>query len=151
MSKSSRERTPARARKSKASRWGWLAALIAIAVAAYVVGVPGLFGSSSSHGRSFHHMGGERRPVMEPLLFTQASARHAYMAAMQHPEVMDQVWCYCGCDGATLYHKSLLSCFTDYHGAGCDICQQEATTAGRLKDAGKSMEQIQDAIDARFG
>jgi Protein of unknown function with PCYCGC motif len=129
----------------------WLAALLTVALAAYVAGMPGLFGTGTHHGRSWHLMGGEGRPVMEPLLFSEAGARHAYLAAMQHPEVMDQVWCYCGCDGPTLYHRSLKSCFTDYHGSGCNICQEEARTAARLKDAGKSMEEIQTAIDKRFG
>ena len=141
----------------KPRRWPvWLAVLAAVSVAAYVAGAPGLFGTGllgvgARHGRSFHHMGGERRPVMDPLLFTEASARHAYLAAQQNPEVLDQVWCYCGCDGPTLYHRSLLSCFSDYHGAGCSICQEEARTAARLKAAGATMEQIQDAIDRRFG
>jgi len=31
--------------------------------------------------------------------------------------VMDQVFCYCGCDKSPFNHKSLLSCFTDSHGS----------------------------------
>ena len=149
MSKTDNRRSAARKRQRR--HWTWLAVLVVIALMAYAGGVPGLFGVSGGHGRSYQHRGGEMRPVMEPLMFTNARARHAYLAAQQHPEVMDHLWCYCGCDGPTLYHKSLLSCFVDYHGAGCDICQNEATMAARLKDAGKTMEEIQNAIDKRFG
>jgi Protein of unknown function with PCYCGC motif len=154
MSQSNRKRAREQARRPARRGWGWtawLATLVAVAIAAYVVGVPGLFGTAGAHGHSWHHKGGEMRPVMEPLMFTESGARQAYMAAMQHAEVLDQVWCYCGCDGPTLYHKSLLSCFTDYHGSGCNICQNEARTAARLKDAGQTIEQIQDAIDRKFG
>lgn len=139
-----------RARARRRLRWGIVAALLALALAAYAGGGPEMLGLSSGHGRSFHHRGGETMPVMDLLLITQTRARHAYLAAAQHRDVLDQVWCYCGCDGPTLYHKSLLSCFTSYHGANCDICQDEAIMATRLKAEGKSMEAVQDAIDHRY-
>lgn len=76
-----------------------------------------LSGSGNKKGKSFYVQGGETRPVLEPSLFT-GQVYAAYAAAREYPEIMDQVYCYCSCDNPPLNHKSLLSCFTDRHGAG---------------------------------
>jgi hypothetical protein len=68
-------------------------------------------------GKSFSVLGGEKHPVLDPLLF-DGMARSAYAAAKEFPKVMDQVFCYCKCDEPPVNHRSLLSCFTDLHGAG---------------------------------
>jgi hypothetical protein len=68
-------------------------------------------------GKSFYVKGGETRPVLSPSLFV-GRASQAYAAAREYPKVFDQVFCYCGCDEPPTYHKSLLSCFTENHGAG---------------------------------
>ena len=34
------------------------------------------------------------------------------------------------------HHKTLLTCFTDLHAAGCGICLSEARLAASLKDRG---------------
>ncbi len=73
--------------------------------------------SGIKKGKSFYVKGGETRPVLDPSLFT-GMAREAYATAQKYPEILDQVYCYCGCDNPPLNHKSLLSCFTDRHGAG---------------------------------
>ena len=92
-------------------------------LAAGAVGVVGAaylwFGQARGrHGRSFQVNGGEHKPVLDPLQFPDRGARLAYLAAQKHPEVLNQVYCYCGCDRPPFHHKSLLSCFTDFHGAG---------------------------------
>jgi hypothetical protein len=92
-------------------------------LAAGVVGALGggylLFaGGAGRAGRSFSVQGGERRPVLDPLQFSDARTRQAYMAAARHPDVLDQVFCYCGCEKSPFLHKSLLSCFATQHGAG---------------------------------
>jgi hypothetical protein len=56
--------------------------------------------------------------VLDPLQFSDARTRQAYMAAARHPDVLDQVFCYCGCEKSPFLHKSLLSCFATQHGAG---------------------------------
>ncbi len=66
---------------------------------------------------SFNIQGGETRPVLNPAQFT-GMTRAAYAAAAKYPQVLDQVRCYCNCDEPPFYHKSLLSCFTETHGAG---------------------------------
>jgi len=92
-------------------------------LAAGVVGVLGggyllLAPGTGRGGRSFQVQGGERRAVLDPLQFPNARVRQAYAAAARHPDVLDQVYCYCKCDQAPFLHKSLLSCFTELHGAG---------------------------------
>ncbi len=73
--------------------------------------------SGNKKGKSFSVQGGEIRPVLEPSLF-KGRVSAAYAAAKKYPEVMDQVYCYCYCDNPPFNHKSLLSCFTERHGAG---------------------------------
>lgn len=74
-------------------------------------------GSEEKKGKSFYIKEIETRPVLDPSLFT-GQARAAYAAAKKYPEVMNQVFCYCYCNARPFYHKTLLSCFTDKHGAG---------------------------------
>jgi hypothetical protein len=67
------------------------------------------------------------------------------------PEVVDGIRCHCGCaDLAGFY--SLLSC---YEGAGmaryCWICQGEGNLVSRLHSEGKTLAEIRDAVDARYG
>ena len=53
--------------------------------------------------------------TLSPTLFT-GKARDAYQAALDVPEVLEQVQCYCGCmqnNG----HKNNLFCFKDQHAA----------------------------------
>jgi hypothetical protein len=69
----------------------------------------------------------------------------------QIPEVVDGIRCQCGCADLPGFY-SLLSC---YEGAGmarwCEICQGEGNLAFRLHSAGKSLAEIREAIDARYG
>lgn len=74
----------------------------------------------------------------------------AYVAAQQVPQVLDGLTCYCQCR-ENFSHRSLLSCFQSEHGASCDICQIEAMMAEDMHRQGKSLEEIRQAVDARFG
>jgi len=56
----------------------------------------------------------ETRPTLEPALYT-GKARRAHEVAREIPEVLDQLRCYCHCEG--IGHVSLLSCYTDGHAA----------------------------------
>ena len=67
------------------------------------------------------------------------------------PGLVDGIGCHCGC--AELEgNYSLLSCF---EGEGmarhCVICQGQARLATRLHREGKTLDQIRDAVDAKFG
>ena len=67
------------------------------------------------------------------------------------PRVVDGIGCHCGCaelDG----NYSLLSCFEgDGMARHCVICQGQARLATRLHREGKTLDQIRDAVDAKFG
>jgi hypothetical protein len=43
-------------------------------------------------------------------------AARTHQIAREIPDVLDQLYCYCGCDKSA-GHRSLLSCFTDGHAA----------------------------------
>ncbi len=88
------------------------------------------------------------RPVLNPLMFV-GTAREAYIVAQQVPWLLAQLWCYCGCD-RTSGHRSLLDCYRDYHGSNCAICTGEALEANQLFNQGSPVEQIRDALRARF-
>ena len=79
----------------------------------------------------------------------QGDTKQAYIVAQQHPELLAQMHCYCGCEQHE-GHKSLLDCFRDRHGAGCEICVGEAITAGKLADGGMPVDQIRDALRDRY-
>jgi Protein of unknown function with PCYCGC motif len=55
----------------------------------------------------------ETRPTLDPALFV-GKARRAHEVARAMSDLLDQLYCYCGCD-KTAGHKSLLSCYTDGH------------------------------------
>jgi hypothetical protein len=58
---------------------------------------------------------GETRPTLDPARFV-GKAAVAHQVAREIPDVLDQLYCYCGCDKLA-GHKSLLSCYTDGHAA----------------------------------
>jgi hypothetical protein len=67
------------------------------------------------------------------------------------PEIADGIRCHCGCADMPGY-RSLLSCYegSDAMARECRTCQGQARLAGRLKQSGKSLDEIRAAIDARF-
>jgi hypothetical protein len=67
------------------------------------------------------------------------------------PHIVDGIRCHCGCPHPPEFY-SLLSC---YEGTGmardCAICQGQGRLAVRLHREGKTLAQIREAIDAKFG
>jgi hypothetical protein len=55
-------------------------------------------------------------PTLPPSNFS-GRAREAYQAALDVPEVLKEVQCYCGC-AQNEGHKNNLHCFMDLHGVG---------------------------------
>ena len=94
----------------------WVIAGIVAVIAILVVSGRIPMGSQEK-GRSFQLTEKETGPVLDPALFT-GMTRAAYAAAQRYPDAMNEVYCYCYCDQPPFNHKSLLSCFTDRHGAG---------------------------------
>lgn len=92
--------------------------------------------------------GGESRETLPPYYFTGATAE-AYKVAQELPEVLDSLYCYCDCE-KHMGHKSLLTCFVDQHGAYCDICINEALTAGQMHADGDDIATIRKVVDDTF-
>ncbi len=88
--------------------------IMALVVASFALTVTGCANES---GKSFQLTGKETRPVLDPSMF-RGQVRAAYAVAKKYPDIMNEVFCYCYCDQPPFRHKSLLSCFTENHGAG---------------------------------
>jgi hypothetical protein len=87
-------------------------------------------------------------PTLDPAGF-QGEAKDAYEVARQNPALLAQLHCYCGCD-KEFGHRNLLDCFRTDHGSHCAICTGEAIEAERLARRGMPVEQIRDALRAKF-
>ena len=67
------------------------------------------------------------------------------------PEVVDGIRCKCGCADLEGFY-SLLSCYEDQGMARqCPICQGEGRMVARLHKEGRTLDQIREAVDARWG
>ena len=118
-------------------------------------------GGCSRHAHHAHAMG----PVVHPEPRPGITAAHvlsndklkdhpdaisAFEQVRQIPQVVDGIRCSCGCASREGFY-SLLSC---YEGDGmammCEICQGTGRLAFRLHQSGKSLQEIRDAVDARF-
>jgi hypothetical protein len=92
--------------------------------------------------------GARLRITLDPQKF-QGNVREAYEVAAKDPALLAQLHCYCGCD-ITDGHKNLLDCFRDTHGSTCAICCGEARDAEAMASRGMPIEQIRDALRARY-
>lgn len=73
-----------------------------------------------------------------------------YDKAAQIPAVLDGLYCHCDCSLHS-NHRSLLTCFEDDHGAGCDVCLGEAELAFGMAGEGRSLKEIRAAVDDLYG
>lgn len=95
--------------------------------------------------------------------YVTENVRDAYMFALEHPEVLRYMPCYCGCGLMAAAHESNLDCFIagveqssrvvvfDSHASGCDICVEIARDSRDLLAQGKSLTEIRDYIDLVHG
>ena len=67
------------------------------------------------------------------------------------PHVIDGIRCNCGCSHTESFY-SLLSCYegNDAMAKECAVCQGQARLAVRLHKAGKTLDEIRAAVDAKF-
>lgn len=84
----------------------------------------------------------------------------AYEFAARHPEVLNYVPCFCGCEADG--HKGNHDCFVgerdgqgrvvawDAHGIHCAVCIDVATMARQMHDSGASVMQIRTAVEKHF-
>lgn len=98
----------------------------------------------------------ERRPTLDPKLFSDRSrfepeVQPAYEVARKYPATLDRIHCFCECQESMKFrHKTLLTCFTDAHAAGCGICVREALLAQELKEKGLPDDQIENMVESVF-
>lgn len=93
--------------------------------------------------------------------YTHVSTRteEAYHFALNHPEVLEWMPCYCGCGG--MGHGSNLDCYFEPQGNGslvfeehasyCEICVDITLRAKQFAGRGASLATMRAAIDAEFG
>ncbi len=90
---------------------------------------------------------------------TTAAAEEAYQYALQHPDILRYIPCYCGC--GAMGHRSNLDCYIkptadgsivfEEHASFCDICVQITLRTKQLLAGGASLFEARVAIDAEFG
>jgi len=92
---------------------------------------------------------------------SMAVVQQVYEFAARHPEVLQYVPCYCGCE--RVGHTANHSCFIksraadgrvtewDTHGIGCTICIDVAREAMGLFNSGSKPAAIRAAIDTKYG
>lgn len=90
-----------------------------------------------------------------------AVVQQVYEFAARHPEVLQHVPCYCGCE--RVGHNGNHDCFVktraasgrvaewDVHGMGCTICIDVARDALALFNTGATPTAIRAAIDKKYG
>jgi hypothetical protein len=83
--------------------------------------------------------------TLDPAQFLDAQTRNIYTLAAKVKPILYQQPCYCGCD-KEVGHKSLLDCFTDFHGAHCILCKKEAAFTYSESQQGKKAAQIRKEI-----
>jgi hypothetical protein len=95
----------------------------------------------------------ERRATLDPAQFANAEAgvQQAYEIARKYPATLDRIHCFCECAESPMFqHKTLLTCFTSTHGAGCGICIGEARLAAELKEKGVPDDEIKVTVESVF-
>ncbi len=86
--------------------------------------------------------------------------RMAYQFAVDRPDVLMWMPCYCGCGGHA-GHKSAKNCFVkegstradpqfDEHGANCDMCVSIVLDTKAMTEEGRSLSEIRTYIDATY-
>jgi len=94
----------------------------------------------------------EKGKVLDPEQFGQGyepEVRLAYTAARKYPDLIDRIHCFCECKESTReHHKTLLTCFTNLHAAGCGVCQREAIMAAQMKDRGVSDDEVEITVES---
>jgi len=90
-----------------------------------------------------------------------ATVQQVYEFAARHPEVLQYVPCYCGCEREG--HRGNHECFVksraangriaewDSHGMGCEVCLRVGQRAMTLFNQGRSVADIRKVIDTEIG
>jgi hypothetical protein len=94
--------------------------------------------------------------------YTNPITLKAYKYATEHPEILEQIPCYCGCGShgsqASDYkpHRFLRDCYIndnwtyDEHASFCDVCIGEASKVQAYLAGGKTLKEARDLIDQEY-
>ncbi len=94
------------------------------------------------------------------ILDAPARVQEAYNIALERPQVLEYIPCFCGCGAGG--HQSNLDCFVkeiaadgtidyDSHAFGCSICVDIALDAKQMHLNGVSLTEIRQFIDEKYG
>jgi len=89
-------------------------------------------------------------------VYTDALALSGYTYATKHPDVLEQIPCYCGCGGHS-GHRFLRDCFIhddwtyEEHARYCDVCIGEALKVQNYLASGKTLKEARTLIDNEYG
>jgi hypothetical protein len=97
----------------------------------------------------------------EYVMTASEDTKMAYQFALDRPDVLMWMPCYCGC-GDHSGHKSAKNCFIkesstpgnpqfDEHGASCAMCVGIALDAKTMTEEGRSLGEIRAYIDQEYG
>ena len=88
--------------------------------------------------------------------------RAAYEFAARHPEVLNYIPCFCGCERRG--HRGNTDCFVgsrdaktgrviewETHALGCEVCLDVALESMQMHNSGASTSAIRAAIDKKYG
>lgn len=89
-----------------------------------------------------------------------AATEEAYAFAIQHPQMVGWMPCFCGCEA--MDHGSNLDCYFkpgqpgdkpvfEEHASFCEICVDITLKTKKLDAEGKSLREIRQIIDQTFG
>lgn len=119
--------------------------------------------AAQSPARSARYLADDLPLLPEGLLTAQFPIeviRASYQFAARHPEVLNYIPCFCGCQRAG--HKGSHDCFVaardsqgrvkewDHHGIECGVCLDVAYTSLQMKNSGASVAAIRTAIDKKY-
>lgn len=94
--------------------------------------------------------------------YTNPIALKAYKYATEHPDILEQIPCYCGCGShgseASDYkpHRFVRDCYLndnweyDEHASFCDVCIGIASKVQSYLDQGKTLKEARDLIDQEY-
>jgi len=97
----------------------------------------------------------ESKITLPSYAYTNSITLKAYQYATEHPDVLEQIPCYCGCGGHS-GHRFLRDCFIkddmtyDEHGSFCDICIGEAIKVQAYLASGKTLREARTLIDEEY-
>ncbi len=87
------------------------------------------------------------------------SVQHAYQFAVENPQILKEIPCYCGC--GSMGHTSNYACYVkddtspddlvfDGHALGCSICVDITQDTMDMLDQGMSLAEIRIEIDSIY-